>query len=324
VAAGLLLVVQRESATTLQPLAGRDQAAQVALAPTQTPTLKLVLTETEIQPEEALGEPVIPPAPSGTTMAFAAAPSDDEAEAEAADEADQTGAADAVEEAADVQAARQMPTVDTFLPPDPNQPNGDSSVRGMGGGASGAGGGDEGGDAEAPAAAQAAPEADAFAGNEGLFDLIMPDSEAMTPFEEYGVQPLGAMPQPSDQADDSTMSLMAPSAANSAAPAEDTDGEMMEQAAIAQVASPTETETATPTPTDTATPTMTPTATATETSTPSPTPTLTATPTLTPTPAPVSLLPAGASTEVIGLVLIVLGVLAFGLFAMTQAARRRR
>src|SRR5690606_18119209 len=115
----------------------------------------------------------------------------------------------------------------------------------------------------------------------------------------------------------------------SAESAEDADGEMAEQpqAAIAQLASPT--ATATETPTDTATPTATATSTATPTLTPTSTATDTATPSLTPTltptpvPAPVSLLP-GASPEIVGLVLIVLGVLAFGLFAMTQAARRRR
>ena len=324
VAAGLLLVMQPTGNTSIQPLAGREQA-QIALAPTETATLKLGTTEVGLLADEDQAEPIVPPAPASTTMAFAA-PSVEEAQAES-DTLGQFGAADAAETADDALAARQMPTVDMFLPPDPNQTGAiaDGRPQGLGGGG---GGDDEGGEAEAPAVGQSAPEADAFAGSEGMLDMMMPDSAAGTPFEQSNVEPRAAAP-PLPITDESTFSMMAPSAANSAAPAESADGEAsdsaaMMQAEIAQVASPTATETATPTPT--MTPTLTPTATLTATPSQTPTdlPTPTLMPTSTPTPAPFSLLPPGARGEVVGLVLIVLGILAFGLFAMTLAARRRR
>ncbi len=98
-----------------------------------------------------------------------------------------------------------------------------------------------------------------------------------------------------------------------AAEAEPQEALMMELAQVAQEPTATDTPTATPTPTETAT--------ATPTTTPSVTPT--ATPSSTPTPVPLIALPTEGA-GVIGLVLIVLGVMAFGLFAMSQAARRRR
>jgi hypothetical protein len=300
VAAGLLLIIQREGATTLQPLTSQEQA-QVALAPTETPTLKLQATDTSEDPEAAEALPIVPPEPVGTTLAFAAPASPLAEDAEIAQ---------AVEEADEAQAVRQMPTVDTFLPPDPGQPGGDGLARGMGGGGTDNTGGIGAGGEAAGSSAESGLAADAFAGDEGMRDL-MPESEAMTPFESYEIQPLAA-PQVDGEADDAAMSMMAP---GSAAAAEDSGSAALNQAAVAQASSPT--------PTETVTPSATPTATPTETLTPSPTPTASPTSTPTPTPAPFALL-SGRSTEVVGLALIVLGVLAFGVFAMLQAARRRR
>ena len=252
VAAGLLLVMQPTGNTSIQPLAGREQA-QIALAPTETATLKLATTEVGLLADEDQAEPIVPPAPASTTMAFAA-PSVEEAQAES-DTLGQFGAADAAETADDALAARQMPTVDMFLPPDPNQTGAiaDGRPQGLGGGG---GGDDEGGEAEAPAVGQSAPEADAFAGSEGMLDMVMPDSAASTP-DQSNVEPRAAAP-PQPTTDESIFSMMAPSAANNAAPAESADSEAsdsaaMMQAEIAQVASPTATETATPTPTMTST-----------------------------------------------------------------------
>lgn len=304
VAAGLLLVIQREGTMTLQPLTSQEQA-QVALAPTETPTLKLQATDTSGSPESAAAPPIVPPEPVATTLAFAAPASQP---ADALDEEVETG--QALEEADEAPAVRQMPTVDTFLPPDPSQPGSDGLARGMGGGGTDNTGGIGAGGESAASSAESGLVEDAFAGDEGMLDL-MPESEAMTPFESYEIQPLAA-PQVDGEADDAAMSMMAPS---SAAAAEDSGSAALNQAAVAQAASPT--------PTETVTPSATPTAKPTETLTPSPTPTASPTSTPTPTPAPFALL-SGRSTEVVGLALIVLGVLAFGVFAMTQAARRRR
>lgn len=322
VAAGLLLVMQPGSETPGTMLS-REQA-QVALAPTETATQKLA-------PTEALGDVVeeqeAPPAPI-------VAPTEDDEIVRGADDGDEDvyGAEDT---GAAPQAALVAPTADTFLPPDPAQRFGDGSPRTMGGGA-GAGGGDETSADEASddsqLGAMAAPQSNAFAEGEGLLDMV-PGADNVTPFTEFEVLPeaeaddavMNMLAAPAADADsaangeaaDTAMSMMAPPSGDAEAPVEEqAETFMFQQAEVAQVATATATDTSTPTPTLTAT--------ATHTATPSATPTDVPTPTMTPTPEPVSILPPGVQTGAVGLILIVLGVLAFGVFAMTLAARRRR
>lgn len=276
VAAGLLLVLQNDGGTSVPVQMSREQ--QVAVAPTQMPTALIAATALASE-GEAPSQAGAPPAISGSTAATAQ--EDDEA----------------VEELADALDFAAQPTVDLFLPPDP-------AARGFMPGEPGRGSGGGGGDDAETASgfsAQSAPEAEMFAGQEGMLDLQAESAES--PMAGLLGEAAGDASVAFEAPADETMSMLA---APAAAPQEDADMRMQ----AVQVASPTATETETPTPTATAT--ATPTATPTEAPTP------------TPTPAPVSIVPPGASAEVVGLVLIVLGVLAFGLFAMTLAARRRK
>jgi anti-sigma factor RsiW len=317
VASGLLLVMQQNTSAPAPVAMMSRESEQIALVPTETATQKQSPTEDLILGDSPL--PLVQPEALPTQLQ-----TDDEIA---------NSAALAQEEAAEAfpqpMGALPQPTIDTFLPPDPNARMQGGAPDGIGQGAGGGGGSDDSQGAAGSDAADSAmaPEADAFMESEGLMDM-MADADGTSTNEQYAA-PLSAMAPVQEQetadSSDSTMSMMAAPASAPAdgldeAAEESADGETMAQ--IAQVASPTATLTNTPEPTATST------ATATPTNTPEPTATATATPTVTPNPtpvpAPLNLLPPGTSAEVVGFVLIVLGVLAFGLFAMTMAARRRR
>ncbi len=74
VAAGLLLVVQRDMGQTSQPLMLSREQAEIALAPTETPTQKLAATEADVLAEQS--EPLALPVPV-TTQVMPAAPLND-------------------------------------------------------------------------------------------------------------------------------------------------------------------------------------------------------------------------------------------------------
>lgn len=312
VAAGLLLVIQQNNSTGPVTMLSRE-SNEIALAPTQTATEKQSPTEDLI-----LGDAPVPLAQPE------ALPTQLQADDEVANSAEL-----AQEEAAEPfpppMGALPQPTIDTFLPPDPNARMQGGAPDGIGQGAGGGGGSDDTTtDSDAADSAMAAPEAEAFAESEGLMDM-MADSDGASTTEQYSAAPLAAMApmqeQETAESSDSVMSMMAAPPGSPANALDEADAEMADgatMAEIAQVASPTATLTNTPEPTATAT------ATATPTHTPEPTATPTVTPSPTPVPAPLNLLPPGTSAEVVGFVLIVLGVLAFGLFAMTMASRRRR
>lgn len=194
-------------------------------------------------------------------------------------------------------AATVQPTI--VMPP-PSLPQAEPGTgRGAGGGGAG---GDDAAGGEMPAPQMFAPPVDSFAQGEGMYDMSVPQSALPAPLPEHEPE-VGAL------AEEAT-------GARSAAPAEESEApsimmavpEADEAEAAAQIAQePSPTATASPTTTLTSTPT--------------------ATATVTPMPAPTAIpvpLIRGGSAGILGLLFVVLGILAFGLFALSQAARRRR
>jgi len=163
-----------------------------------------------------------------------------------------------------------------------------------------------------------APPVDSFAQSEGMYDMSEPRSAPFLPTTaletdmEVDDTASARSAAPGDGMADLMMAVPAGEATGETETAEEAVGIMMAvpeaeateaPAQVAQAASPT----ATLTPTE------------------EPMPTPTATPEPTPTATPTPLIPVSEhSAGILGIVFILLGIVAFGLFALAQAARRRR